>query len=246
VNGLDAFVTGTILIPEVIYDPNAVSLEAIQGLFASLPGLTPNQRTVARNLDTVTSDPRADDLINSLDAELLGKLPNDLDLIAPEELTSIYEISFSAANIQAANLEERFAEIRNGSTGFSSSLNISNAPRTIVEGKDGKAIMEPDKGVMTPSPENKWGVWISGSGHYVSVSNDGNGSGYDFTTGGVTLGLDYRLSKNLAVGIALGYAHTWTNLTGNGWNLFWIQRSGRPESLRRARRRLQRALDFLA
>jgi autotransporter-associated beta strand protein len=39
VKGLDAFVTGTILIPEVIYDSNAVSLEAIQGLLATLPGL---------------------------------------------------------------------------------------------------------------------------------------------------------------------------------------------------------------
>jgi outer membrane autotransporter protein len=178
--------------------------------------LTPNQRAVARNLDTVTSDPRADDLINFLDAELLGKLPNDFDLIAPEELTSIYEISFSAANIQAANLEERFAEIRNGSTGFSSTLRISNSPGTMVEGKDGKAVIEPNKEALTPSPENKWGVCISGSGDYVNVSGDGNAKGYDFTTGGVTLGLDYRLTKDFAIGVAAGYAHTWTNLTGNG------------------------------
>jgi outer membrane autotransporter protein len=131
-------------------------------------------------------------------------------------LTASYEISFSAANIQTANLEERFAEIRNGSTGFSSSLNVSNGPQTIVEGKDGKAIMEPGKGVMTPSPENRWGVWISGSGDSVNVGGDANAKGYDFTTGGVTLGLDYRLTRDLAVGVALGYAHTWTNLTADG------------------------------
>jgi len=59
-------------------------------------------------------------------------------------------------------------------------------------------------------------MWISGSGDYVSVSGDGNAIGYDFTTGGVTLGLDYRLSRHLAVGVAFGDAHTWTNLTGDG------------------------------
>jgi outer membrane autotransporter protein len=86
----------------------------------------------------------------------------------------------------------------------------------MVESKDGKAVIEPSKNVLTPSAENKWGVWISGSGDFVNVSGDGNGKGYDFTTGGVSFGLDYRLTKNFAVGIAAGYAHTSTNLTGDG------------------------------
>jgi outer membrane autotransporter protein len=60
------------------------------------------------------------------------------------------------------------------------------------------------------------GAWISGTGDFVNVSGDGNGKGYDFATGGVTLGVDYRLTKNFAIGIAAGYAHTGTNLTGDG------------------------------
>ncbi len=56
----------------------------------------------------------------------------------------------------------------------------------MTEGKDGKAAIEPSKNVFAPSPENKWGVWISGTGDFISVSGDGNGRGYDFTTGGVT------------------------------------------------------------
>ena len=55
-----------------------------------------------------------------------------------------------------------------------------------------------------------------GSGDFVNVSGDGNGEGYDFTTGGVNFGLDYRLGKELAVGIAAGYAHTSTSLVGDG------------------------------
>jgi outer membrane autotransporter protein len=210
---------------DLIYARNSLTLE-----FLALPtapavimttdfasfALTANQRAVATQLNNLQLEQKDSKLVDFLQNEPLANLPGDFDKISPESLTASYEISFSAANIQTANLEERFAEIRNGSTGFSSSLNVSNAPQTAVEGKDGKAIMEPGKGVMTPSPENRWGVWISGSGDYVNVGGDGNAKGYDFTTGGVTLGLDYRLTRDLAVGVALGYAHTWTNLTADG------------------------------
>jgi len=114
-----------------------------------------------------------------------------------DSLSALYEISFSAASVQASNLENRFAEIRNGSTGFTSSLNITNSPGAIVEDSNGKAMIEPSKNVLTPSPENKWGVWISGKWQFADVNGDGNGKGYEFTTGGVSLGLDYRLTKNL-------------------------------------------------
>jgi fibronectin-binding autotransporter adhesin len=164
-------------------------------------------------LQLTLNDPR---LVDFLASEPFANLPGDLEKISPDSLTALYEISFSAANVQASNLEDRFAEIRNGSSGFSSTLNLKNSPRAIVEGKDGKAMLEPDQGVMTPGSGNRWGVWISGSGDYVDVSSDGNGKGFDFTTGGVTLGLDYRLTQNLAVGVALGYAHTWSNLNGGG------------------------------
>jgi outer membrane autotransporter protein len=199
---------------DLVYLPNSVVLEFASNFTAFAQ--TPNQLAVATELDAVAFDPRETQLIAFLQNEPLGNLPSDFEKISPDSLSAIYEISFSAANVQAANLENRFAEIRNGSTGFTSSLNISNSPGTMVEGKDGKAVIEPGKSVLTPSPENKWGVWISGSGEFVNVSSDGNGKGYDFTTGGVSFGLDYRLTKNFAVGVAAGYAHTWTNLTGDG------------------------------
>ena len=212
---------------DLVYAKNSVTLEFLNVAPPPVPpvimttdfasfALTANQSAIGRQLNNVQLEQKDSELIDFLQNEPFANLPADFDKISPESLSALYEISFSAANIQASNLEERCAQIRNGSTGFSSSLNVSNTPRAIVEGKDGKAVIEPSKGVLTPSPENRWGVWISGSGDYVSVSSDGNASGYDFTTGGVTLGLDYRLTRSLAVGLALGYAHTWSNLTGNG------------------------------
>lgn len=160
--------------------------------FASY-ALTSNQRAVATQLNNVQLEQRQ--LTDFLQNQPLADLPGDFDRISPESLSALYEISFSAANIQAANFEERFTEIRNGSSGFSSSLSLSNPPQTVVEGKDSKASMEPGKNVLKPSSENRWGIWISGSGNYIDVSDDANAKGYDFTTVGVTLGLDYRYLK---------------------------------------------------
>ena len=199
---------------ELIYEPTSVVLEFVSD-FAAF-ARTPNELAVAAQLDRLAFDPRETQLITFLQNEPLTNLGRDFEKISPDSLSALYEISFSAANVQEANLENRFAEIRNGSTGFSSSLNVSNSPGAVVENKDGKTVIEPKNDLLAPSPENKWGVWTSGSGQFVNVNSDGNGKGYDFTTGGVSLGLDYRLTKSFTVGIAVGYAHTWTNLTSNG------------------------------
>jgi outer membrane autotransporter protein len=175
-----------------------------------------NQTAIGAALNAVQLAEKDPALVDFLGGEPFVNLPRDLDKLSPESLSAIDEISFSAARVQASNLEQRFADLRNGSNGFRSSLNVSNAPGTLVEGKDGKTIFESDKNILAPSPENRWGVWISGNGDYVNVSGDGNGHGYDFISGGVTFGLDYRLTPDLAIGVAGSYAHTWTNLTGSG------------------------------
>src|SRR5258707_11760416 len=67
-------------------------------------------------------------------------LPADFDKIAPDELSSLYEISFSLANVQEANIENRLGDIRSGLSGFNSSLNLARAPAPMVDGKGGKTI----------------------------------------------------------------------------------------------------------
>jgi outer membrane autotransporter protein len=200
---------------ELVYLPDSVVLEFLLPGFTPF-ALTPNEKAVARELDKVALDPRETQLISFLRTEPIGNLPGDFERISPDSLSALYEISFSAANVQASNLENRFAEIRSGSTGFTSSLNISNSPGALVQDSNGKAMIEPGKNVLAPSSENRWGVWVSGSGEFADVTGDGNGKGYEFTTGGVTFGLDYRLTRDFAVGVALGYAHTRTNLAGDG------------------------------
>ena len=214
---------GTILTLDVIYEPNAVVLAAVQGSFGALAGLTPNQEAIAEVLDRIVNDPAADPLIDFLDSELLEFLPNDFDLLAPEELTAMFEIGLSTANIQGYNIENRLDEIRNGSNGFRSTLSVSDSkgsrdlsPSSRQSGDRGgsKGMMEQATGPA--SPENRWGFFLSGSGEFVSVDSDFNSSGYDFQTGGATVGLDYRLTEQLAFGVTAGYANTSADLVNGG------------------------------
>jgi outer membrane autotransporter protein len=70
---------------------------------------------------------------------------------------------------------------------------------------------------FAPTPENRWGIWITGSGEYANVGDDDdNAPGYSLTNGGVTLGLDYRLLHNLAIGVYFGYDQTTGDLVNDG------------------------------
>ena len=87
----DGFAGNTILEPTVVYHANSVAVEAVQGSFAKFAdhaNLTPNERSVARALDSAANDPRANKLFNVLDYESLSKLPRDLQL-TPDGFTSM-------------------------------------------------------------------------------------------------------------------------------------------------------------
>ena len=60
------------------------------------------------------------------------------------------------------------------------------------------------------------GVFITGVGEFTNVGDDSTARGYDLTTGGFTLGVDFKLTPNFVFGINAGYARTGADLTGDG------------------------------
>ncbi|MGB8353929.1 MAG: autotransporter domain-containing protein, partial [Chthoniobacteraceae bacterium] len=205
--------TDTIMYVKVVYQPDDVVLDFGQKSFAGLPGLTPNQFVVARNLDFAANDPRNIALNTFLTGELLGNLPHDFDLISPEQLTSIFNISFSFADVQAGNIENRLAEIRAENT---PSTNVGVSVRS-DETTAGYSKDDDKKTVSTPSPETpRWNLFMEGNGEFVHVNGDTNAAGYNFTTGGVTVGGDYRVCDHFTLGIMGGYADTGATLTQGG------------------------------
>jgi outer membrane autotransporter protein len=180
--------------------------------------VTPAQTPAAGLLDAVQLDPRAAHLISFLNQQSLAKLPADFQQLSPEGLSAFDEISFSNANIQRLNLEGRLDDLHSGSNGFSSNMKVNGASvnledRADADGKSSKAVVEP---ILQHAPENRWGVWVTGFGDFVSVDAEGNAKGYDFTTGGVSLGIDYRITDQLAIGVMGDYSHTWTSLQPSG------------------------------
>jgi outer membrane autotransporter protein len=176
---------------------------------------TPNQRAAASLLDPIQPDPKSAALMSYLYSQPTSRFPDDFAKISPEGLTAFYEISFSGANIQKLNLEGRLDDIRNGSNGFNSNVKMNGGSvagpegKTMVDGKYSKNTLEP---ILQSGPENRWGVWLTGFGDFVDVDSDSNAKGYDFTTGGVSLGVDYRIIDHLAIGVMANYSHTWTGL----------------------------------
>ena len=184
----------------------------------SSQAFTPNQMSVAKELDEVANDSRAADLIAFLGSEPMGNLPHDYDLIAPEELASIYEIGFSQAVVTNMNLQHRMDDIRAGSTGFCGNGYQARETRGYSKDSDGSvALNENPTPAFVPSPENRWGFFVTGSGDFVNVGNhDINAHGYDITTGNVIVGADYRVCDHFAVGIDGSYAGSRADLVDRG------------------------------
>jgi outer membrane autotransporter protein len=122
----------------------------------------------------------------------------------------MFEIAFSGANIQRFNLDDRIVQIRQGITGFVFKY-TDNASAWHRKGRRrGKSC---HRATTDPSTHTNQplGVWANGWGDFVNIDDSGFAKGYRFTTGGVSVGIDYRLTDHLAVGLLGAYAHTWTD-----------------------------------
>ena len=213
-------INGTIIGTELIYEANDVLLGLTQNSFlqlAALARLTPNQRAVAEALDRVASDPREAKLIGFLNGEPLGNLPADFERIAPEEMASIFNLSAALANVQTANLERRMDDLRAGASGFSAAGFAMSGSAGTTSGGFGPAGPAGKGGkMMAPAADNRWGVFVTGVGEFAKIGDTANARGYDVTTGGFTLGVDYKLTPNFALGVNAGYARTGLNLNHGG------------------------------
>ena len=150
--------------------------------------------------------------------------PNSVGLeatpISPQQSAAVFSTSVAVANVQTTNLERRMERIRReeGSKGFSAEdLRINSGVHEFSMGLAGPTGPEGKSGpsVMQPTPDNRWGVFVTGLGEFTDVDSTNVARGYYLSTGGLTFGADYRVSPNFAIGLIGGYAHTNADLGDN-------------------------------
>jgi len=127
-----------------------------------------------------------------------------------EELTALYEIGFSGANIQRFSLGDRMFQIQQGTVEV-----VPTVTPTLTTKEEGKEV-EAKAPLPAPQPGPRWGVWASGWGDWVNVDGTSTADGYNFTTGGMSAGVDYLITDHLAVGLFGGYSHTWVSFQPSG------------------------------
>jgi outer membrane autotransporter protein len=197
----------TLLYPTVTYDPDNAYVTWVKDSFQSVPGLTPNQNAVGGGLDgnTGSNIGQTDDVIAYLNGQNINGLPGMYDLMAPDELTAIFQMGFTAAEIQNANIQRHLERVRQGS---------ASETRHTRSSKDSKGGLVQET-VMIPD-SNRWSVFIEGTGGSASVDGSRNANGYDFDTMGVTLGADLRVSDRFAVGVMGSYGKSDARLVNGG------------------------------
>ncbi len=222
---VNTLTSNTIIKTTVTYESNAVSLEGVQGSFeeyARLQNLTPNQRATSRVVDAAVVAGRNPKMVDYLNTQPLTKIPGDLDRIAPEELASVYRVGIGLATVQTTNIQRRTDDLRlsnrrvntdgfqaNGANpGFSGQLGATGEP--------GAEAQPVQPGQPARPPDQRWGAFLSGMGEWIRIGDTENARGYDFSTGGVTVGVDYRATDHFAVGASAGYAGTGATLAQGG------------------------------
>jgi fibronectin-binding autotransporter adhesin len=191
-------------------DPNDfdIVIDVSQGDFLPF-GRTPNQQSVATALDEISRDETLEDLIDYLNTLPESELPKAFDQLAPEELAALAITSFANTRGIFSMLQNRIREIQNGQQFSGNGLTFWDDSRQFQQSllaSSGSGLV-PGTEIYQPAlrDDKRMGFFVSGQGVLGDVNGDGNGDAYDFTTGGMIVGMDYRLLPGMAVGIYGGY-----------------------------------------
>ncbi|HVZ79204.1 MAG TPA: autotransporter domain-containing protein [bacterium] len=197
-NVTDPFTTVRML---PIYEPTQVFLVAVLPSFTAL-AVTPNQKAVAAALDQAFGSAGTQDLTISLGQQTTSSLPSNYDQIAPTGILPVFPMGFAAARAQADMVSRRFSK-RAGDDGLSRTAQWGG--REVLFAGDLPASEEAS---MAKGASGAWGLFVERQSVSESLAGDANAPGYQFTSSGLTAGLENHLSKDLILGLLLGYGQS--------------------------------------
>lgn len=176
-------------------------------------GSTPNQKSVAAALYTVRRNSPAGDastVIGTLNGFSAATLRGALDQIASAPIeydASMHSSIQGVSGITRTNLSERYSCLRTQQTGNNVSLtNLLNnrvtfSNQNLLASTDNRVLPQP-----TSTAQSPWGVFASGSAQRSDMETINQQAGYEFTSYGITTGVDYAFGPNFNAGAYLSYA----------------------------------------
>lgn len=192
-----------------------VTIENTQSTLEELPGLSPEQKQMAQML-TGACVGAFGDLLDRC-AEILqgdfddAELKDILQQLLPTEVGSMGSTGIKLGTTQLKNLMQRLSGLRRGQRGFSADgLTFNIQGESLPVGRILTSASEPlGGGASSDIQENeKFGFFIHGKINVGDKDQTDRETGFEFSTQGVTVGMDYRFNDELVMGAAFGYGHT--------------------------------------
>jgi len=209
------------------YDiPNQVYLKvekdyANDGL---LPYLSANQRAVASMLNSVSNTAAGDldAVLGKIDAlSTYAQAAAAIDQLAPRGELASAVVTQTDARMQAANISGRLQDLRAGLMGVSlRGLNIAIEQDDSLN-RYGRPVLLALNGDTLPGGfrmegNENWGIFATGNVAAGRTKDTAIQSDGAFRSAGITVGTDYRFTRNLIAGIMGGYNRTRSRLDDLG------------------------------
>ncbi len=212
-------ITPTVLLKPKYNVPNQVYLMVErdytnQNLFGYM---TSNQKAIATMLNSVGNDATGDlnTVLTALDAlTSYGLSSYAIEQLAPKGMEAQSTAGINSTTFQTGNISERLSDLRQGIKGIS--LNGLYFKDGI-----GKPIMlasiNPDlTSMIQKDADQRWGFFVKGNASYGNQRDKPDTTGYDFTNIGITIGSDYRFTKNFIAGFMVGLNSSRVNVDNVG------------------------------
>ena len=176
--------------------------------------LTPNQREVAKALDSFIPATSGDQLFVStmLDLQTAEQYPAAFQQIMPGFYESLANIAIEQTYNQTQLLNQRMSSLRLGVGGFQA-MGVS---QPIKYDKDGKSAA--DAKMASPIVENgaatNWNSWVLADGEFSNARGLAGVPNYQNNAGGFLFGADYRCGANFSSGLFAGYEYSYAKYSG--------------------------------
>jgi len=185
--------------------------------------LNTNQRSVGSMLNSVAPSAAGDldRVLSIIDAiPSYGQAAGAYDQIAPRSNQVDFTMGVSSAVFQAGNAAQRLSDIRRGAWGTNPGSGFIRNSSFIREGRDKPILIASAgsdlTGMLPARVEERWGIFAKGNAVSGDQRDTPDQMGYSFTSAGLTVGMDYRLTPNLAAGLLFGYTGSRAEIDDNG------------------------------